>query len=89
MSFPTRCPLSPTSAGCHPLHALSRPGCMLFGESTSYPQAEQLLGMCMEAGVNFFDTVRMCVCVCVWYVSTCPYREADCRHPGQQSQHVR
>ncbi|KAG2442328.1 hypothetical protein HXX76_002414 [Chlamydomonas incerta] len=32
---------------------------MLFGESTSYPQAEQLLGMCMEAGVNFFDTAEM------------------------------
>ncbi|GLC63420.1 hypothetical protein PLESTF_000034300 [Pleodorina starrii] len=32
---------------------------MLFGESTSYPEAERLLSICMEAGVNFFDTAEM------------------------------
>ncbi|GIM12126.1 hypothetical protein Vretimale_15505, partial [Volvox reticuliferus] len=34
-------------------------GCMLFGESTSYSEAERLLGLCMDAGVNFFDTAEM------------------------------
>ncbi|KAG2498164.1 hypothetical protein HYH03_003921 [Edaphochlamys debaryana] len=32
---------------------------MLFGESTSYVEAERLLGRCMEAGVSFFDTAEM------------------------------
>ncbi|GLI69759.1 hypothetical protein VaNZ11_014439 [Volvox africanus] len=34
-------------------------GCMLFGESTSYAEAEQLLGLCLDSGVNFFDTAEM------------------------------
>ena len=35
-------------------------GTMLFGESTeSYREAYQLLDMCMERGVNFFDSAEM------------------------------
>lgn len=32
---------------------------MLFGESTDAAAAEQLLGTCMDAGVNFFDVAEM------------------------------
>ena len=30
---------------------------MLFGEAIDYPEAERQLGMCVDAGVDFFDTV--------------------------------
>jgi aryl-alcohol dehydrogenase-like predicted oxidoreductase len=32
---------------------------MLFGESTDAATAEQLLGSCLDAGVNFFDAAEM------------------------------
>jgi aryl-alcohol dehydrogenase-like predicted oxidoreductase len=34
-------------------------GTMLFGESTSRPEASRLLDECMEHGVNFFDSAEM------------------------------
>jgi hypothetical protein len=47
----------PASQRCRRLLPPRCAGCMLFGESTDFPEAEQLLGMCVDAGVDFFDTV--------------------------------
>jgi aryl-alcohol dehydrogenase-like predicted oxidoreductase len=34
-------------------------GTMLFGEASSYQDATSLLDMCLEHGVNFFDSAEM------------------------------
>lgn len=34
-------------------------GTMLFGESTPAAEAHQLLDVCFESGINFFDTAEM------------------------------
>lgn len=32
---------------------------MLFGELNTQAEADQLLGACMDAGINFFDSAEM------------------------------